>query len=613
MLVAVAEPTPSPTLPEPQERRIRRSWGLFVGSFVGIGAIIALDAITSGLRLLDLVLLALLAAAGVGAFLYRTAVDRAEAGRRTEVETFARILQGLSRSVSPDAIVNAIVEELGSAVDADHIVVVRRRPDSRVLEATLVSTHPGVPSSTTVLPISDLEIPVLTARRDRRDETDPYRMAVPIPIEPELAEESADAGEVPGEIARGDDVGADLVAASAATRSRQERVPAATGSATMRASGETGSATTRASDEAGHASARPSGVARDASVRASANAWPASPRTPTGVEAGGSGPGTGSASAVGGAGTVSRAAGPAPGQAAWPVVGPDTVRSSWRAVVGALGPRAGNGRTTPKVGSAIPERRFGRGPTDDIVVATSPEPGTAEQVAERIALRVRDVYGLRHVLAAPIKVRDEPIGAVIISRRTDAAWSEASRRVLRGAAVEASAALSRAYSHRRAETEASTDALTGLPNRRYFDEYCALLARRRRRSDAVGVLMIDIDRFKRLNDRHGHAVGDHVLQAVGGAIGSAIRDDDVPARYGGEEFAVVLRNPSRAVAIEVGERIRSAVGRIDLRRLGVPSVTVSVGVAVAQDPDEQIGEIIERADRALYRAKHAGRDRVVAA
>src|SRR5207248_1721651 len=84
----------------------------------------------------------------------------------------------------------------------------------------------------------------------------------------------------------------------------------------------------------------------------------------------------------------------------------------------------------------------------------------------------------------------------------------------RAAAVEASAALSRAYSHRQAETLASTDGLTGLPNRRYFDEFCGLLARRRRADDAVGALMIDIDRFKVLNDRFGHAVGDEVLRAV---------------------------------------------------------------------------------------------------
>ena len=141
--------------------------------------------------------------------------------------------------------------------------------------------------------------------------------------------------------------------------------------------------------------------------------------------------------------------------------------------------------------------------------------------------------------------------------------------------------MSRAYSLRAAEAHASTDALTGLPNRRYFDEFCGLLARRRRSGDAVGVLMIDIDKFKVLNDKHGHATGDEVLRAVGGAIVAAVREDDVPARYGGEEFVVLLRNPSPAVALEVGERVRASVASLDLQRLGVPGVSVSVGVAVA--------------------------------
>jgi len=559
MLGAVAEPTPSPMLPDPQEHRIRRSWWLFAGSFLGIAALVLVDVLAGGLRPIDLLLLLLLGAAAFGAYVYRAAVDRAEAGRRAEVETFARILQGLSRSVSPDSIVGAIVEELGAATGADHIVVARRRPDSRVLEATLVSTHPGVPSSTTVLPISDLEAPVLTARRSRADEADPYRMAIPIPIEPD-PDGSPDLAWQDADVSVGAHVGAGAAAPGA-----------------VRAPG------------------RAASVGSDGSRAAAAAPASAVPAASDGA--------TASASSTGSA-----------DPAAWPPVGPGTIRSSWRSVVGSLGPpQNGDRGASAHVGSAIPERRHGQGALDQLVVATAAEPGPAEQVAERIALRVRDVYGLRNVLAAPLRVRDDPIGAVIISRRTDEPWSEASRRVLRGAAVEASAALSRAYSHRRAETEASTDALTGLPNRRYFDEYCALLARRRRRSDAVGVLMIDIDRFKRLNDRYGHAVGDHVLQAVGGAIGSAIRDDDVPARYGGEEFAVVLRNPSRAIAIEVAERIRTAVGRIDTGRLGVPGVTVSVGVAVAEDPDEAIGTIVERADRALYRAKHAGRDRVVAA
>ena len=125
--------------------------------------------------------------------------------------------------------------------------------------------------------------------------------------------------------------------------------------------------------------------------------------------------------------------------------------------------------------------------------------------------------------------------------------------------------------------------------------------------------MIDIDRFKALNDRHGHAVGDDVLRAVAGAIVAAVRDDDVPARYGGEEFVVLLRNPASGVSVDVGERVRSAVRALDLSEYGVGEVSVSVGVAVAAHPGERIGDLIVAADRALYRAKRAGRDRVVAA
>jgi len=141
----------------------------------------------------------------------------------------------------------------------------------------------------------------------------------------------------------------------------------------------------------------------------------------------------------------------------------------------------------------------------------------------------------------------------------------------------------------------------------------SLQARRRRAGDAIGILMVDIDHFKTLNDTHGHAIGDDVLRAVAGAIVAAVREDDVPARFGGEEFVVLLRNPDRGVALDVGERVRTAVRGLDLRRHGVRGVSVSVGVAVALEPDEPVESIIATADRALYRAKRAGRDRVVAA
>ena len=245
--------------------------------------------------------------------------------------------------------------------------------------------------------------------------------------------------------------------------------------------------------------------------------------------------------------------------------------------------------------------------------ATPARDGADQRIADRIATRVADAYGLSNVLAAPLRVDGQTEGAIIVSRRTSEAWPASAHRILEAAASEASAALVRVYSLREAEARASTDALTGLPNRRYFDEYLGLLAKRRRAEDRVGVLMVDIDRFKTLNDTFGHAVGDHVLREVARAIADAVREDDVPARFGGEEFAVLLRNPSPEIAVEVGERVRRAVASLDLRRLGVPGVSVSVGVAVAESPDVALDVVVDEADQALYRAKREGRDRVVAA
>ena len=187
------------------------------------------------------------------------------------------------------------------------------------------------------------------------------------------------------------------------------------------------------------------------------------------------------------------------------------------------GPRSGSPspRAVSGPGSmASPSRIAAAGPTPGPVPSEPAARRVAQRqaVADRIARRARQVFGLTDTLAAPLTSSDSVIGAIVLSRRREGGWSATTRRILAGAAVEASSALSRAYSLRAAEAQAATDALTGLPNRRYFDEFCGLLARRRRSDDAVGVLMIDIDRFKVLNDTHGHATGDEVLRAVGGAI-----------------------------------------------------------------------------------------------
>ncbi len=236
-------------------------------------------------------------------------------------------------------------------------------------------------------------------------------------------------------------------------------------------------------------------------------------------------------------------------------------------------------------------------------------PGSTMYAVERIADRVCRAYGLRHVLAEPLLADGHVVGALILSRRTDTGWSDQNRQVLTSSAQDLSAALERAYAHDAARVRAATDALTGIPNRAYFEELVEMLGRGgRRANDALGILMLDLDHFKALNDRHGHLAGDEVLRGIGRVLRLTVRADDVPARYGGEEFVVVLRRATEETAVEIAERIREAVRRLDLSESGIGEpVTVSVGVAVGV---ADARSLVERADAALYRAKRRGRDRV---
>ena len=123
-VIEALRPPPAPTTDAP-DRRIRRSWWVFAGSFLALCAIVFLRLGAEGASLLDWVVIALLVVAGAAGVVNRQAVSALETGRRAEAESFARILSGLSRSVSPDAILTAIVDELARATEADHIVVVR--------------------------------------------------------------------------------------------------------------------------------------------------------------------------------------------------------------------------------------------------------------------------------------------------------------------------------------------------------------------------------------------------------------------------------------------------------------------------------------------------------
>jgi diguanylate cyclase (GGDEF)-like protein len=243
------------------------------------------------------------------------------------------------------------------------------------------------------------------------------------------------------------------------------------------------------------------------------------------------------------------------------------------------------------------------------------DPGTAAQaVADAVAARLAQTYGLAHTLAAPLTRAGSVIGMLVLSRRADRPWSAEDSQLLEWSAREMSAALGRAFALEEAENKANVDALTGLPNRRYLDELLATAGPRRRSVERLGVLMIDLDHFKRLNDMYGHPAGDHVLRLVADQLATAIRADDSAARYGGEEFAVVLRRASAEQAVEVAERIRRQIAAIPPSTLGTHEpVSVSIGVAVARGDDHDADSLFKAADAALYRAKAAGRNRVVLA
>jgi diguanylate cyclase (GGDEF)-like protein len=392
---------------DPRERRAAATWRLIAGLFLVVAVLLAVEV----LRTRPPDPLALAIAMGVGALAVLAGVYHRDvlllAERQSfETESLNRILQGLSRSSSPDAVLAAIAGELRKATGADHCVVVRRRPRSRLLEATLVSANPAVGNTLTTLP----------------------------------------------------------------------------------------------------------SVLLDA------------------------------------------------------------------------------------------------GPSDG-------DPPAA--VAARISDAAGELFGLENRRAAPLVSHRVPIGALVLSMRRGARWTPTATRFLDEAAVEASVALERAFAYAATEEAATTDPLTGLPNRRFL-EILAAQPPGRRRDDNRAVLMVDIDHFKRLNDRFGHDTGDEVLRAVAEAVARTVRTDDFPIRYGGEEFLVVLRRADETIAMAVAERLRRNVAKVDLQRLHVTTpVTVSVGIAVedpARRPERDgLAALITSADAALYRAKSAGRDRVVVA
>jgi len=221
--------------------------------------------------------------------------------------------------------------------------------------------------------------------------------------------------------------------------------------------------------------------------------------------------------------------------------------------------------------------------------------------------------GAESILVLPLASADEAIGTLTLASRERYRFRKDVREMLSVIAVQVATSLANAMMYKKMETMATTDGLTGLTNHRTFqDRFANLLERSARHGHRAAILLLDIDHFKKVNDTYGHPIGDEVLRQVARVLGKAVRVIDIPARYGGEEFAVVLESTDLRGALNLAERIREDVGRLEVvTDKGVLKVTTSIGVAAFPDDAREQPILIERADAALYQAKQAGRNRVV--
>lgn len=222
--------------------------------------------------------------------------------------------------------------------------------------------------------------------------------------------------------------------------------------------------------------------------------------------------------------------------------------------------------------------------------------------------------GTGSVLIVPLRrAKQEPVlGALIVGHDEPRALEQRDASALRDLGVIAAGALESAWAHQ-AETErARTDQLTGLANRRAFEEaFARMIGETDRFGGSAGLVLCDVDHFKKVNDTYGHEIGDQVLIAVANALESGRRTTDSVARVGGEELALLLPQTDSTGAMEVAERTRASIEQLTVRTAaGEVKVTASFGVAMYTARSGTGGKLYERADRALYAAKNGGRNRV---
>lgn len=212
-------------------------------------------------------------------------------------------------------------------------------------------------------------------------------------------------------------------------------------------------------------------------------------------------------------------------------------------------------------------------------------------------------------IAFPLRVGASDFGSLVLSADSfDADQVETAASL----AAQVVVALENARLHRIVERQALVDSLTGLANRRSVEDTLrSELARAARFGDSVCVVLADLDDFKQVNDRHGHAAGDEVLKAFAAALQGTVRESDVAGRWGGEEFALVLPGTDADGGARLAERARAAIEAREVRMPDGELLTVTASFGVAAYPEShEVGEVLAAADSALYAAKREGKNRV---
>ncbi len=219
------------------------------------------------------------------------------------------------------------------------------------------------------------------------------------------------------------------------------------------------------------------------------------------------------------------------------------------------------------------------------------------------------------VLVIPLFVQNRVMGSLQFHTDDPRAFSAEDAQLLWILALSAESLITRDFGNEALLHLAFTDYLTGMKTRGYFEQQLDLeIKRSERRQAPVGLLMIDIDFFKKLNDGYGHHVGDQLLRDISTILMKDMREIDTVARYGGEEFVIILPETNEAAALQVAQRLRRSVAKAKFFA-GSPDhvehLSISVGVSVLGQDAQFKTDLIETADAALYEAKARGRNQVV--